>query len=139
MRSAQPGFRGWVLYDDSCGFCNWWIPAWASILRSNGFLIASLQEDWVVRRLSLQGSEILEDLRLLRPDGSQAIGADVYRVVMRTIWWAYPMYVASILPVCRRVFDECYRTFKRNRYRISRSCGLTKHVSSREHDLGDLL
>lgn len=43
---------------------------------------------------------------------------------MRRIWWALPMYVFSVLPGGRQVFDFGYRTFARNRYRVSDKCGL---------------
>jgi len=35
---------GWVLYDDSCGFCRRWVPFWAATLRKRGFEIAALRD-----------------------------------------------------------------------------------------------
>jgi predicted DCC family thiol-disulfide oxidoreductase YuxK len=116
---------GWVLYDDSCGFCRRWIPFWRDTLRRRGVEIAPLQSDWVVRRLAVPGEDLLFDLRLLRADGTQVRGAAVYRHVMREIWWAYPLYLLAIAPLLRRVFDWSYRTFANNRYRISRACRMT--------------
>ena len=115
---------GWVLYDGRCGFCSRWVPFWEATLRARGFRIAPLQSDWVKARLALPKEELEEDLRLLLYDGRQIRGADVYRHVMRRIWWAYPLYLLSIAPVLRSVFDLAYRTFASNRYRISHSCGL---------------
>jgi predicted DCC family thiol-disulfide oxidoreductase YuxK len=43
---------------------------------------------------------------------------------MRRIWWAYPLYLISVAPVSRLVFDWGYRTFAANRYRISGACRL---------------
>ena len=118
------GPLGWVLYDDSCGFCRRWIPFWADTLRKRGFLIAPLQSDWVVQRLNASDGDPLFDLRLLLTDGKQVRGADVYRYVMRRIWWAYPLYLLSVAPLLRRIFDWSYRTFANNRYRFSRACRL---------------
>ena len=115
---------GWVLYDDSCGFCRRWIPFWRETLRRRGFEIAPLQSEWVVRRLAVPEEDLLFDLRLLRTDGAQVRGADVYRQVMREIWWAYPLYLLACAPGLRGVFDWSYRTFADNRYRISRACRL---------------
>jgi predicted DCC family thiol-disulfide oxidoreductase YuxK len=115
---------GWVLYDDSCGFCRRWIPFWAKALRKRGFAIAPLQSEWVVRTLNAPQEELLFDLRLLLADGGQLRGADVYRYVMRRIWWAYPLYLLSVAPLLRVVFDWAYRTFANNRYRVSGACGL---------------
>jgi predicted DCC family thiol-disulfide oxidoreductase YuxK len=115
---------GWVLYDDSCGFCRRWIPFWAGTLRTRGFDIAPLQSEWVVRRLHVRLEDLLYDLRLLLADGTEVKGADVYRHVMRRIWWAFPLYLISVAPVLRRVFDWGYRAFADNRYHVSRVCRL---------------
>ena len=113
---------GWVLYDGSCGFCSRWVPFWEGTLRARGFRIATLQSDWVVERLVLPKAELLTDLRLLLDDGRQIRGADVYRCVMRRVWWAYPFYVLSVTPLLRAVFDAAYRAFADNRYLVSRAC-----------------
>jgi predicted DCC family thiol-disulfide oxidoreductase YuxK len=115
---------GWVLYDDSCGFCRRWIPFWAGTLRKRGFDIAPLQTEWVVQRLCAPPEDLLLDLRLLLADGTQVPGADVYRHVMRRIWWSYPLYLLSVAPLLRHAFDWGYRTFADNRYGVSRACRL---------------
>jgi len=115
---------GWVLYDDSCGVCRTWVPFWARTLEKRGFAVAPLQADWIRTRLKLSDEELVADLRLLLADGTQIRGADVYRYTMRRIWWAYPFYILSIMPVLRRVFDWSYRTFANNRYHLSRRCRL---------------
>jgi predicted DCC family thiol-disulfide oxidoreductase YuxK len=43
---------------------------------------------------------------------------------MRRIWWAYPIYLLSMLPLLRYLFDGAYRAFADNRYHFSRSCEL---------------
>lgn len=116
--------QGWVLYDDACGFCQRWVPFWESTLRRRGFAIAALQAPWVSRTLGVGGETLLSDLRLVLADGRQISGADVYRHVMRHIWWAYPFYLFSVAPFSRRAFDWGYRTFAANRYHISGACGL---------------
>jgi predicted DCC family thiol-disulfide oxidoreductase YuxK len=115
---------GWVLYDDSCGFCRRWVPFWRETLRKRGFAIAPLQAEWARQRLDAADGDLLDDLRLLTADGAQVRGADVYRYVMRRIWWAYPFYLLSTAPWLRRVFDWSYRSFAANRYRFSRACRL---------------
>jgi predicted DCC family thiol-disulfide oxidoreductase YuxK len=114
---------GWILYDDSCGFCRRWVPFWEKALRSRGFDIAPLQADWVRESLRVNETELLSDLRLLLANGSQILGADVYRYAMRRIWWAWPAFLFSVTPGLRRIFDWGYRTFARNRFRVSSACG----------------
>jgi predicted DCC family thiol-disulfide oxidoreductase YuxK len=116
---------GWVLFDGSCGFCRSWVTYWASTLRKHGFEIAALQEEWVRKRLGSPAEEdLLVDLRLLLDDGRQVHGAGAYRYVMKRIWWTYPIYLLSVVPGLRHLFDWGYRTFADNRYHFSSSCRL---------------
>lgn len=116
--------RGWVLYDGACGFCRRWVPFWGGTLRKRGFAIAPLQSDWVRERVQISQEELIHDLRLLLPDGRQVLGADVYRHVMKRIWWAWPVYLFAVAPLLRNVFDWSYRTFANNRYWVSSTCRL---------------
>lgn len=128
----EPSSAGWVLYDDSCGFCRRWVPFWRGTLAKRGLSIAPLQEEWVRSALQLPPDELVQDLRLLLEDGCRVVGADVYREAMKRIWWAWPIYVLSIAPVLRNVFDWSYRTFAVNRYRVSRQCGMPSAQIPRE-------
>ena len=121
-RMAEP--VGWVLYDGSCGVCARWVPFWAPMLRRLGLAVAPLQAPWVVERLALSPDAALRDIRLLFRDGRQLQGADVYRHVMRRLWWAYPLYLLAMAPGLRRLFDRGYRAFADHRVRISAACGL---------------
>ncbi|MCX6896123.1 MAG: DCC1-like thiol-disulfide oxidoreductase family protein [Verrucomicrobia bacterium] len=116
--------KGWILYDDSCGFCRRWIPFWQGALLRRGFAVAPLQADWVREKTRLGAAELLEDLRLLLADGTMIRGADVYRHATRRIWWAWPVYLFSVTPLLRKVFDWGYRIFAANRVRVSGFCGL---------------
>lgn len=49
---------GWILYDDSCGFCRRWIPFWESALRRRGFSVAPFQAHWVREKLELDDTEL---------------------------------------------------------------------------------
>lgn len=122
--------KGWVLYDDSCGFCRRWIPFWSATLRRRGYGIAPLQSTWARQQLRLSDDALLHDLRLLLVDGTQVQGADVYRHVMKRVWWAYPLFLLASAPILRRLFDLSYRTFATNRFRFSRACGLAVHSGS---------
>lgn len=125
MKSVEaPEPIGWVLFDDSCGFCRRWVRFWEPTLRRRGLAVAALQDEEFGRRLGLSEAERLYDFRLLFVDGTHLSGADAYRFAMRRIWWAYPIYVLSILPGFRRVFDKAYRAFADNRHRWSKTCGL---------------
>ena len=118
----------WVLYDGACGFCSRWVPFWKGTLEKRGIGIASLQEPWVVERLEAKGvamENLLDDLRILVAGSGEVIpGADAYRYAFRRIWWARPLYLLSVTPGLRRLFDRGYRAFAENRYRVSKACRL---------------
>ena len=73
---------GWILYDDSCGFCRRWVPLWESTLLRRGFEVAPLQGAWVKEKVQLTDEQLLEDIRLLLPSGELVSGAS-YR---RKLW-----------------------------------------------------
>jgi predicted DCC family thiol-disulfide oxidoreductase YuxK len=124
MSRAPTEPQGWVLYDGGCGVCTTWVPFWAPTLARAGLSIAPLQEPWVVERAALSPEALLSDIRLLLRNGGQVVGADVYRYVMRRLWWAYPLYVLTVVPGLRWVFNRAYRVFANNRMHISSACGL---------------
>jgi uncharacterized protein YqjF (DUF2071 family) len=119
--------RGWVLYDGDCGVCGRWVPFWAPTLARIGLGTAPLQAPWVQARLDVEPAALLSDIRLLLADGTHLAGADVYRYVMRRLWWASPLYVLAAAPGLRRVFDGAYRIFADHRHRISAACRLDAH------------
>lgn len=113
---------GHVLYDASCGICNRWAPRWEKRLKRLGLGVTPLQSDWVKRRLDLPDEQLLDDVRLLFEDGTVLVGADVYREVLRRIWWAKPLYWTSRTPGLRQALNWAYRKFARHRYRVSSAC-----------------
>jgi len=124
MDRAGAAARGVLLYDGACGVCARWVPAWAPTLARIGLGVAPLQASWVAERTHLGADALLRDVRLLFSDGSQLAGPDVYRYVMRRLWWAYPVYLLASAPGLRRLFDRAYRAFADRRLGISHTCGL---------------
>lgn len=118
------GQHGWVLFDAGCGFCSTWVPFWAPTLARLGLGVAPLQAPWVAERIGMAPDSLLADIRLLFDDGSQLAGADVYRYVMRRIWWTVPLSLLASSPGMRQLFDWAYRVFARHRIRISNACGV---------------
>jgi hypothetical protein len=91
-------------------------------LRDLGLDMAPLQSAWVLERTGLPHFVLLEDLRLLHADGRLTSGVDIYRFVMQRRRWAYPLYLLSVMPVGRQVFDWAYRAFARHRLQVSALC-----------------
>jgi predicted DCC family thiol-disulfide oxidoreductase YuxK len=122
MKQVKSNPVGWILYDGSCGFCRRWVPFWEKTLQKRGFEIAPLQANWAKEKLQLSENDLLQDLRLLLVNGEKIQGADTYRYAMKRIWWAFPVYLFSVAPLGRSIFDWGYRKFAAHRYQISRVC-----------------
>jgi predicted DCC family thiol-disulfide oxidoreductase YuxK len=115
---------GWVLYDADCGICTRMARFWMPTFSRLGLETAPLQSEWVATRTGLPLPQLLTDVRLLQTDGTLVSGPNVYRYLMRRLWWAYPLFLLSKVPVLSHAFDWGYRVFARHRSRISASCGL---------------
>jgi predicted DCC family thiol-disulfide oxidoreductase YuxK len=133
MPTPNTPTRGHILYDAHCGICSRWVPFWLPTLQRLRLDIAPLQSPWVHSQLPLPPETLLSDIRLLFTDGQHLAGADVYRYVMRRTWWAYPLYLLSITPFLKSLFNAAYRAFARRRLRLSRACHLTPPLPTAEH------
>lgn len=116
--------RGWVLYDGSCGFCAWWIPVWRKTITNSGYDVAPLQSEWVQKKLNLSAEELSRDIRLLLSDDTLISGADAYIYGMKQVWWSWPIGWLLGLPLLRQLTWKAYRIFNRNRFLVSKVCGL---------------
>ncbi len=120
---AQALLRGWLLYDESCGFCARWVPSWGPWLRRQGYGFRPLQDPWVAQQTGLHLDDLLRDLRLITLDGQVFCGADVYRQVLASSPWTRTLALLTRIPLLRQLFDGGYRLFARHRYRVSAACG----------------
>jgi predicted DCC family thiol-disulfide oxidoreductase YuxK len=121
---ASPSAPIMLLYDGTCGICQRMAQRAMMHLEKKGLRTAPLQDEWTRTRLNLPEEELLRTVRLILPSGEVREGADVFRFGFRQIWWTTPLYLISILPLARNVFDSCYAMFARNRHLISHTCGL---------------
>ena len=121
--------KGWILYDGACGFCSKWVLSLEKLLNHYGYEIAPLQEEWVSERLQMSPEELTKDIRLLLAANNQLIsGSDAYLYVMKRIWWLWPLALVFSLPGFHWVFNKAYQIFNRNRFLVSKACGLPGHV-----------
>ena len=127
--NATPGIPApvaWVLYDGACGFCSRFVSSFGNTLARHGFGVAALQDPRVSERLDAAGVPAdaqLDDFRILVDGTGQVVtGANAYRWLFRRIWWAKPLWLLSVTPGLRTLFDAGYRTFAENRYRVSKAC-----------------
>ena len=116
-------FIGLLAYDGSCGICSKFINSWKKRLKKIKLSIIPAQSQIILNRIG-EDTELMENIFILFNDNSKLIGADAYRYIFRRIWYTHPLYIFSIIPGFRNIFDLSYRKVAENRYRISKTCGL---------------
>lgn len=115
---------GWIFFDNSCGFCRRGVKIWRSILERRGFLAVPLQDKLAWEKTGASEEELKREMYLVLADGSIHMGADAYRAAMSRIGWAWPVYLISLVPGFRQLFNAAYGIIARNRQKISRACNL---------------
>jgi predicted DCC family thiol-disulfide oxidoreductase YuxK len=114
--------RGWIYYDASCRFCTAMARRFQPLLTSHRLELLPLQTPGLADRLHLPESQLLAEMRVLRPDGKCFGGADALLEIARDFWWAWPLRQLGRVPVIRRILRAGYGWIARNRNCASGSC-----------------
>lgn len=122
-REGHP-VQGWVLYDGDCGFCTRLAWRFGGAFERRGYRVVPLQAPWVAERFQMPPEKLLEEMRVLTKDGVQVGGADAVVYLARRIWWATPLYAASLIPGVLPLLRRGYRWIAARRHRFSRTCAL---------------
>ena len=117
--------KGWLLYDADCRFCLRLARRFQRALARRRFELLPLQTPWVRDRLGLKDSELLVEMRLLRPDGMIFGGADAVREIARGFRWTWPLRQLSRIPVAMECFRRGYRWIARRRYCADGPCEMS--------------
>ena len=116
--------RGWLFFDEECGFCTR-IARWvAPILERRGMAVAPLQDPRVGALLGMSREELLREIRLLLSDGRQYGGAEACVALAREIWWARPVVWLSRMPGGMDALRKWYRATAARRKCVAANCGL---------------
>src|SRR5437899_7940581 len=116
MTDTHVGTAGWIYYDHDCHLCREGARRLQKILASRRFQLRTLQSPGAPRELGLSGSALLREVRLLLADGRNLGGADALLEVARRIWWAFPIWILSLLPGVRPLMRASYRVVAANRH-----------------------
>ncbi len=121
---AKQPTAGWVCYDGDCALCLRWLRRVERPLLRHGFNFIPLQTAWVKARLNLADSDPLAEMRLLRPDQQVLGGADAAVVLMRYVWWLWPLWLFSRVPGAMPLFRAVYRRSAAQRHCANGACSL---------------
>lgn len=126
--AAQPT-AGWVCYDAECALCLRWLRRVERPLLRAGFRFASLQSHWVKANLNLTDQDALTEMRLLRTSKPALGGADAAVVLMRHVWWLWPLWLLSRIPGAMPAFRTVYRHIAANRHCANGTCTAKRQAS----------
>ena len=120
ITERKDSFRGWVVYDAECAFCRSGARRWGKLLLRRGFRLAALQSAWARGRLPAE--TLLNEMRLIEPEGRVLGGADALLQIARTFWWARPFAALAGLPVFKPALRRAYLAFARRRHCAGGAC-----------------
>ena len=106
---------GWIFYDADCRYCTAMAHRFQVLLAGRRFELLPLQTTGVADRLRLSNSQLMEEMRVLRPDGRCFGGADALLEIARDFWWAWPLRQLGRVPPIRGILRAGYRWIARNR------------------------
>jgi predicted DCC family thiol-disulfide oxidoreductase YuxK len=118
--SEAVSFRGWIFFDEDCGFCRDLALRFEHVFARRGFCFEPLQREWVQKRLHLTPEQALEEMRVLTADGHVFAGADAVIFLVREVWWARPFASIARTPAIHVLLDRGYRWVAAHR-----ACALT--------------
>jgi predicted DCC family thiol-disulfide oxidoreductase YuxK len=90
--------KGWLFFDNECGFCTRFARWLAPILARRGLATAPLQDPRVGALLGMRRDELLRELHFLLCDGRHYGGADAILAIAGEIWWARPLVWLAKVP-----------------------------------------
>ena len=130
--------RGWVFYDAECRFCVAGMQRWGGLFARRSFQWLPLQTPGAAARLGVTEERLLEEMWLQLADGRVVSGVNSWSVLMRTVWWMWPLGALLDVPGFYAVGHVVYRWVARNRRCFGGSCKIHSHerIQPRDEDGG---
>jgi predicted DCC family thiol-disulfide oxidoreductase YuxK len=121
------GSRGILFYDGACGVCRGLMRRFGPRLARRGYRLMPLQSPHATALTGRGTGELMEEAHLLTADGRLLRGVDTVVHIGCSCPITWPLaWLATRVPGVKPVLRCGYRVFARNRYGISRACGLDR-------------
>lgn len=124
------GVHGTIFFDASCGMCSIAARRMQWLIGGRGFAFLPLQTPGVAEELHLGPNDADWEIKLMMPNHEVLGGADALLAIARQIWWAYPIWLISLIPGVMPLMRFFYRMVARNRRRISQVCHLQSEMDA---------
>jgi alginate O-acetyltransferase complex protein AlgI len=118
--------HGTIFYDGDCRFCAAGARRLGGALRRRGFALTPLQSPQAAQKLGIVPERLLDEVKLLKPDGVVLGGIDAVLCVARFVPWGIPLWLVSFVPGARPLLRWGYRRFAAARYCMFGRCGMPR-------------
>lgn len=105
-----------IIYDAGCDFCCWWAEWFRRGSRSRVRLLP-LQDPEAEEVAGRSGTELLQAMHFVRPDGAVFAGSGAVREALGQLSWGWVLRGAMTIPGSRLVADYVYAWVARRRRR----------------------
>lgn len=111
-----------VFYDADCRFCVETARLLERVVASRRVRLLPLQLPEASQLLGVPEAALFDEMRLRREDGVVLGGADAVADLARRIWWAWPLWALSRVPIVMAAMRTSYRWVARHRGCVSGAC-----------------
>jgi predicted DCC family thiol-disulfide oxidoreductase YuxK len=118
--------KGWIFYDAACPLCQRVERALGPMFRRRGFAWEPLQTPGAAQRLGVSEQDLRAEMKLQLADRRVVGGLNSWIILMRSVWWLWPVGVLLSLPGFHALGQVGYRWIARHRCVGTRSCGKTR-------------
>jgi len=138
MTVNEVSVRGWVFYDAECRFCVAGRTRWGPLLERRGFVWVPLQTPGAAGRLGVTEERLFAEMWLKLADGRVVSGVNSWSILMRAVWWLWPLGMLLEVPGINPIAAWVYRWTARNRHCLGGACKIHSHGPAPFH-LSDLV
>ena len=111
-----------IFYDAGCRLCVGLAQRFGRVLAARNFKLLPLQSPGARGRLGLSEAELLDEMRLLLPDGRSFGGTDALVEISRSYWWAWPLGALGNFAAGRKALRAAYRWLAHRRSCANGAC-----------------
>lgn len=115
---------GAIYFDADCRFCVANRQRWGRIFERRGFVWLPLQTPGVAERLGISDQALRAEMWLRLADSRKFGGANAWAVLLRGVWWLWPLGFALALPGFNAVGRGFYRWIAKNRHCLGGACAI---------------
>jgi predicted DCC family thiol-disulfide oxidoreductase YuxK len=115
---------GWIYFDAECRFCVATQRRWGRIFERRGFVWLPVQTPGTAERLGVTEGELREEMWLRLADNRKFSGASAWSMLMRFVWWMWPLGHLLGWPGFRVGARIFYRWIAKNRHCLGGTCAI---------------